>query len=115
MSRTIIGLLLVFSFPGIAHPSGLGRLFFTPEQRQQLDASPDRPTTGGKKPVAELLLNGIVQRADGTRTIWVNGMAQIEDGNGHAPDVQLVAVPGNPQPVAVKVGQRLMLEQSARE
>ena len=115
MSRTIIGLLLVFSFPGIAHASGLGRLFFTPDQRQQLDASPAPPTTTGKKPAVELVLNGIVQRADRNRTIWINGVAQIEDGNGHAPDMQLVAVPGNPQPLAVKVGQRLMLEQPPRE
>lgn len=115
MNRAIIRLLLAFSFPGIAHASGLGRLFFTPEQRRQLDASAEHPTISGKKPAVELVLNGIVQRMDGTRTIWINGEAQIADGNGHAPDVQMVILPGEPQPVAITVGQRLMREQPARE
>lgn len=115
MSRTAIGLLLVFFLYSIAHAGGLGRLFFTPEQRKQLDANSGRPTTAGKKPAVALVLNGIVQRADGTRTIWINGAAQIEDGNGQAPDVQVVILPGEAQPVAIRVGQRLLPQPPARE
>ena len=55
----------------------LGRLFFTPEQRQALDARrrarlPDRPNA----PVIAsptTRLNGYVQRENGKSTVWVNG------------------------------------------
>lgn len=59
----------------------LGRLFFSPQERQQLDsqgvprqpepaaanAPPDQP--------ASIRLDGIVRRSDGSATVWVNGRA----------------------------------------
>jgi len=59
----------------------LGRLFFTPERRQNLDRQrqlniqekqeiPEDPT---------LTINGIVTRSSGKRTVWINGMAQSEN------------------------------------
>jgi hypothetical protein len=55
----------------------LGRLFFTPEQRQALDARrrarvPDRPNA----PVVAsptTRLDGYVRRENGKSTVWVNG------------------------------------------
>jgi len=62
-------------------PGELGRLFFTPERRHQLDRQrqlniqekqeiPDDPT---------LTINGVVTRSSGKRTVWINGAAQNEN------------------------------------
>ncbi len=59
----------------------LGRLFFTPERRQNLDRQrqlniqekqeiPDDPM---------LTINGVVTRSSGRRTVWINGVAQNEN------------------------------------
>lgn len=60
----------------------LGRLFFSPEQRQALDARrrarmPDRPNT----PIVvspTTRMDGYVQRKNGKSTVWVNGEALPE-------------------------------------
>ena len=55
----------------------LGRLFFTPEQRAELDARrrarvPDRPAAAVvASPTTKL--NGYVKRSTGPSTVWVNG------------------------------------------
>lgn len=57
----------------------LGRLFFTPEQRQALDARrkarvPDKPAAATVvSPI--LRLDGYVKRSGGRSTVWVNGEA----------------------------------------
>lgn len=107
----------------------LGRLFFTPEQRAQLEqrrsqnfaaeassAAPKEQESaeageeeGGAPSV--LTVNGIVQKRGGARTVWINGVAQNADKSGErAPESLTVAVPGKAQPVRVKVGQKLLLE-----
>lgn len=112
-----------------AQADGLGRLFFTPEQRAQLEqrrsqnfaaeassAAPKEQESaeageeeGGAPSV--LTVNGIVQKRGGARTVWINGVAQNADKSGErAPESLTVAVPGKAQPVRVKVGQKLLLE-----
>ena len=70
----------VFAMPSATSAEELGRLFFTPERRQQLDhqrqfnleeqrEAPDDPT---------LTINGVVTRSSGKRTVWVNGIMQNE-------------------------------------
>lgn len=66
---------------GLAAPAAaaeeLGRLFFTPQQRAELEARrkariPDKPTA----PVIEspvTTVNGYVQRSGGRSTVWING------------------------------------------
>lgn len=54
----------------------LGRLFFTPEQRQALDARrkarvPDKPAAAAAAPT--MRLDGYVKRSSGRSTVWVNG------------------------------------------
>lgn len=54
----------------------LGRLFFTPEQRQALDARrkarvPDKPAATAASPTVRL--DGYVKRSSGRSTVWVNG------------------------------------------
>jgi hypothetical protein len=111
MSMTIRILLFIFgsiaATPGYAEP--LGRLFFTPEQRAQLEYSKLQGSDSGISGRA-LTVNGIVQRHGGKRTAWINGVPQ-EAGNSdeRAPDSLPVAVPGLSKPVKVKVGQRVLI------
>jgi hypothetical protein len=58
----------------------LGRLFFTPEQRAALDARrkarvPDKPAATPQVESPVTRVNGVVQRAGGKSTVWVNGEA----------------------------------------
>jgi hypothetical protein len=76
MKRPAI-LLLSFFVADACFAQELGRLFFTPEQRQALDARrrarvPDRPSA----PVVTsptTTLDGYVRRGNGKSTVWVNG------------------------------------------
>lgn len=61
---------------GVAQAQELGRLFFTPEQRQSLDARrkarvPDKPAAAVASPT--MRLDGYVKRSGGRSTVWVNG------------------------------------------
>jgi len=61
--------------PTAAAAQELGRLFFTPEQRQTLDARrkarvPDKPAAAA---APQMRLDGYVKRSDGRSTVWVNG------------------------------------------
>ncbi|MFZ5523788.1 MAG: hypothetical protein ACOY9D_06855 [Pseudomonadota bacterium] len=87
----------------------LGRLFFTPEQRAQLEHSKLQSNDSGNNSRA-LTVNGIVQKHGGKRTAWINGVPQ-QAGNSdeRAPDSLPVAVPGLSKPVKVKVGQRVLI------
>ena len=56
----------------------LGRLFFTPEQREALDARrrarmPDTPAPAPLAVSPTTRLDGYVRRSDGRSTVWVNG------------------------------------------
>jgi hypothetical protein len=101
---------------GSVHAEELGRLFFTPQQRQQLefhDSSGSTEDTGRRN---YIIVNGVVQKRGGNRTVWINGAAQAsEHGNDRTPATVPVTVPGKSRPVQLKVGQRLMLDTSAPE
>ncbi|OIR08552.1 hypothetical protein GALL_93460 [mine drainage metagenome] len=95
----------------------IGRLFYTPQQRQQLDSG---TAINNSSPEGErrdyIIVNGVVQKHGGNRTVWINGAAQAtEPGNDRNPTTAPVAVPGKPQPVQLKVGQKLLLEPPAPE
>lgn len=56
----------------------LGRLFFTPPQREALDARrrarvPDKPAATPLVISPTTRLDGYVRRSDGRSTVWVNG------------------------------------------
>jgi hypothetical protein len=60
-----------------------GRLFYTPDQRAQLEAARARnvtqvrqaaPDTGAPRPIR---YDGVLIRSDGAGTRWVNGLPQI--------------------------------------
>lgn len=58
----------------------LGRLFFTPERRQQLDRQRDLNLLDKQRIPAEptLTIDGIVTRSSGKSTAWINGSPQHE-------------------------------------
>ncbi|MEO8009524.1 MAG: hypothetical protein ABI728_13535 [Betaproteobacteria bacterium] len=98
----------------------LGRLFFTPAQRNALDAgkhvrtSQISPASAVRVP-QEVTLNGVVTRSDGESTVWVNGrpLDQRPDSgvnataSGSDPAAARVKVRGASNTVRMRVGQRL--------
>ena len=111
MSPHTFVLMLCISFASGAQADGIGRLFFTPQQRTQLEHEYARNHSAKDSDTSVLIVNGIVQREGGTRTVWINGKAQTESNSGErSPAVQSVTVPGKAHPVKIKVGQRLVTD-----
>ena len=99
-----------------ANATELGRLFYTPQQRVQLEAQQagTASTDGGKRNF--IMVNGVIQKQGGNRIVWINGAQQATaSGNDKVPSTVPVTVPGKTQPVQLKVGQRLMLDQVVPE
>jgi len=96
----------------------LGRLFFTPEQREALDARrrarlPDKPAAVAVSPTTRI--DGYVKRSSGKSTLWVDGYA-VRDGShpdglrvraGRDPSRVTVRIGEDGRPIEVKVGQTL--------
>ena len=97
--RTILALALlaavVWGAAGTAAAEDLGRLFLTPDERERLDRARQgtaeiveaRPRERRQivtqqeeeaPQVPLIMVNGFVQRSDGTTTAWVNGMNTID-------------------------------------
>jgi len=80
IARALLVLALVA--PSASNAQELGRLFFTPEQRQALDAR--RKARVPDKPAATIVVSpttrvdGFVKRSGGPSTVWVNGEALPE-------------------------------------
>ena len=106
-----LGLLLCAD----AQSDQLGRLFFTPSQRTQLDYSYQHQGVT-ENASSGVILNGIVQKHGGKRTAWINGIAQ-EAGNSdeRSPESMPVPIPGKTGTVKIKVGQKLMVDPAAQE
>jgi hypothetical protein len=110
-----IGLFIYAMTAAAADAAELGRLFFTPEQRSQLDYSYSHATATGNSSNA-LMLNGIVQKHGGKRTVWINGVPQTAGrGDDKSPDSVAVPLPGQNKSVKLKVGQRVLLAPSANQ
>jgi hypothetical protein len=104
---------LAFTAAAAVNAEGLGRLFFTPEQRAQLEYSRHQ---GDHAPdnARSLTVNGIVQKHGGERTVWINGTPQLAGkSDERAPESVPVTIPGRSQPVKVKVGQRVLIDPAA--
>ena len=101
----LAGALLWWS-AGAATAQELGRLFFTPEQRQALDARrkarvPDKPAAAVVA-APTLRLDGYVKRSAGRSTVWVNGESVPESAQADAP--RIGAAPADPR-VSVSTGE----------
>ena len=85
----------------------LGRLFFTPEQRAELDAQ--RKARVPDKPAAALLespsttLDGYVKRSNGQSTVWLNGEPVTEGADARR--AQVVPSPNDPSRATLTVGE----------
>ncbi len=94
--------------PAAAATGKLGRLFFTPQQRQDLDRRRASNRTGEDAPQIKkgpLTLDGRVQRSSGKTATWINGMPQY-DSDGSRDPARITVVPNAGEPgVSLKVGQ----------
>jgi hypothetical protein len=92
-----------------AEQSQLGRLFFTPEQRQQFNYGKFKE--GDNTTPDSLMLNGIVQKNGGTRTAWINGVPQkIGLSDEHNPSSVPLSIPNKARAITVKVGQQINVD-----
>jgi len=108
----LIFLTALVSFSS-AHAEELGRLFFTPAQRQQLELATQKAPAPADTPRA-ITVNGIVQKTGGKRTVWLNGTAQEANADmARTPESEPLTLHGISSPVSVKVGQRVFVQPSA--
>lgn len=93
----------------------LGRLFFTAEQRAQLEYT-QQQNSDTPDNTRSLTVNGIVQKHGGKRTVWINGVPQpAGKSDERAPESVPVAIPGQSQPAKIKVGQRVIIGPATAE
>ena len=111
MIRPLISLfllLLCLAAPAAAAAEELGRLFFTPQQRQDLDrrrASNRAEEEAPQIKEGPLTLDGRVQRSSGRTTTWINGVPQYDSYTSRDP-AKLTVVPNEGEPgVSLKIGQ----------
>jgi hypothetical protein len=91
----------------------LGRLFFTPEQREALDARrkarvPDKPAAAPVVASPTTRLDGYVQRSGGRSTVFING-EPVPEGSADAPRIDPAHRDGR-VPVTVGEGARIPLK-----
>ncbi len=109
-------ILLAYLITPAAQAAPLGRLFFTAEQRAQLDHDYLRNPAVEGDDSSVLTVNGIVQKNGGARTAWINGVPQkVGKSDERSPEVLPLAVPGKSYPVKIKVGQKLLLNKPVQQ
>ena len=125
-----IGLIILIAFGAAPGPAtaaeSLGRLFFSVEQRAQMDVArskrirstlAEEPSAEDAAPLPEMVTyRGVVQRSDGKNTIWLNNHA-IPEGeiSGRTPvnstvrrdGSLLIQLPEASRRIDLKVGQSL--------
>jgi len=88
--------------------SGLGRLFFSPQQRTELDRRRELNIQEATVTVESLYtVNGHVARSSGKSTTWVNGAAQNEAYRPKNPALIPLRPVEDEDPVDIRVGQTL--------
>ena len=93
------------ALPVPAVADDLGRLFFTPQERRELDRRRASDVVEREAPTVESLVtvNGQVTRSSGKTTTWINGVAHDDTYRGR----DRVAVERGGTRVPVKVGETL--------
>jgi hypothetical protein len=99
-------MLLCLAAPAAAEE--LGRLFFTPQQRQDLDRRRASNRAEEETPQIRegpLTLEGHVQRSSGRTATWINGVPQY-DNHASGDPARVTVVPNQGEPgVRLKIGQ----------
>lgn len=104
--RAALALALLVCGASPAVGADLGRLFFTPQQREELDRRRDTNTVEAEVVVESLVtVNGQVSRSSGRTTTWINGTPQYDAYRGRDPT--RVAVEDASVQTPVKVGETL--------
>lgn len=110
----LLGILSAGAPVDAAEP--LGRLFFTPEQRAQLDRRRDNKVREVQVVQgATLSVDGVVRGPSGRSTVWVNGTPQYGDArkSGIAAIVQpgdsgrVTVLAGDEKPASLRVGEKI--------
>ncbi|MDH5534930.1 MAG: hypothetical protein OEZ08_05065 [Betaproteobacteria bacterium] len=126
MRRLALTLLLLLAVGEVRAAEQIGRLFFTLDQRVQMDtarAQRNRATLSAEieqeaAPAPEIFTyHGVVRRSDGKNTVWINDRA-INDGkeSGRLPPARprpdgsiVIELPQSDRKVNLKVGQSVEL------
>ncbi|HEX5093497.1 MAG TPA: hypothetical protein VFV84_12495 [Burkholderiales bacterium] len=107
MRRLALALLALGLFsPTLAGAQQFGRLFFTPEQREALDARRKAGIQDRTAPLAispTTRLDGVVTRSQGKSTVWLDGNP-IPDGV--RPEGVRVRRSGDPSRVRIGIGEQ---------
>lgn len=117
-------LLLVLAAPPARAAEPIGRLFYTPDQREQLDvARAKRARTGTDKaedappppPAPEVVTyGGMVRRSDGKTTVWLNNRAVTEKESAGAKMVGRVRSDGTVVLQSAQTGRNVPLRVGQR-
>lgn len=93
--------------PHSAAAEDLGRLFFTPQQRQELDRrrAANVQETAAVIQESTLTLQGQVSRSGGKSTTWINTMPQHDAYSGSDPARASIQAGEEEPKVELKVGQ----------
>src|SRR6185369_7159578 len=95
----------------VACAEELGRLFFTPQQRADMDrrrASNSQATAAAVTATDQITVNGQVLRSSGRSTTWINGVPQNDLGRDAGRDAAHVDLrAGEDASTPVKVGETL--------
>ena len=101
-------ILLCLAAPAAAAAEELGRLFLTPQQRQDLDRR--RATNRAEEEAPQiregpLTLEGHLQRSSGRTATWINGVPQYDSHASRDP-ARIMVIPNQGEPgVSLRVGQ----------
>lgn len=106
-------LLTLACLPPAAQAAELGRLFFTPQERAELEAR-GGAQNDERGPRDSITVNGMIQKNGGKRIVWIDGKPQAQPVSpGKSPTSVQVVLPGSVTAVEVKVGQRIELNSVA--
>ncbi|HTQ75775.1 MAG TPA: hypothetical protein VMI74_15960 [Burkholderiales bacterium] len=106
----LAGAVLLSCLNSVPAAESLGRLFFTPQQRQDLDRRRQANIQESAATVnSSVTVNGQVSRSRGKNTVWINGVPQ--ENTKRPSDPARVTVPAgegdNSSSVSIKIGQTL--------
>jgi len=103
---TLLAALLLAAAATPAAGTDLGRLFYTPQQRADLDRKRATNAVEAEVVVESLVtVNGRVSRSSGKTTTWINGVPQYDTYTGRDPS--RVAIDDNGTDTTVSVGDTL--------
>jgi hypothetical protein len=108
----LLGTVLMTALASAAAPAAaeeLGRLFFTPQQRQELDRRREANVqeSGTTTVESTMTVNGHVARSSGKSTTWINGVPQYDSHRARDPARVTVGGSEGDPPVDLKIGQTL--------